>query len=76
MYILESVLLESERHTGARILCRSGTVDHAEIVAAYICDVLRRFVRRDPNGARCFDIRSIPRVIRTTVDDGNLGPVR
>src|SRR3982751_2068951 len=69
MNVLESMLLQNERHTGARMLARSRTVNNDRVIAIDVGNVLLGLVRGYAKGTASLYIRVVPRLISTRIYD-------
>ena len=72
MHVIESVFFQSERHTGARILVRSGAVSDGKHVAPNVRNMFFRVVWRDPDRTARLDVRFLPRIRCSRIDDRNI----
>src|SRR5688500_146130 len=69
MDILEAVFFQNERHTGARILLRSGAVRNNVVVTPDVREVLFGIVRGNSDSASGLDLGTVPRIIGPRIHD-------
>lgn len=69
--VFESLLLQQERRTGARVFGRSATVGDDALILRQICEIAGlQLAQRDIDGA--FDVRCLVRVRASDIDDDRL----